>query len=106
MIVKNEEAFLEKCLESVKNYIDEIIIVDTGSTDKTVEIASRYTDKVYFHPWEGNFSKARNQALSYATCDWIFQIDGDEELIEGSGEKLLKAVLESGSGRCISGQHH
>ena len=97
MIVKNEEAFLEKCLESVKNYVDEIIIVDTGSTDKTVEIANRYTDKVYFHPWEGSFSKARNQALSYATCDWIFQIDGDEELLEGSGEKLQKAVLESGS---------
>ena len=97
MIVKNEEAFLDKCLESVKDYVDEIIIVDTGSTDKTVEIARRYTDKIYFHPWEGSFSKARNQALSYATCDWIFQIDGDEELIEGSGDKLRKAVLESGS---------
>jgi glycosyltransferase involved in cell wall biosynthesis len=96
MIVKNEEVFLEKCLESVKDYVDEIIIVDTGSTDQTVEIANRYTDKVYFHPWEGSFSKARNQALSYATCDWIFQIDGDEELIEGSGEKLRKAVLEPG----------
>jgi glycosyltransferase involved in cell wall biosynthesis len=96
MIVKNEDAYLEKCLESIKDYVDEIIIVDTGSTDKTVEIAGRYTDKVYFHPWEGNFSRARNQALSYATCDWIFQIDGDEELLEGGGEKLQKAVLKSG----------
>jgi len=97
MIVKNEEVFLEKCLESVKDYVDEIIIVDTGSTDKTVEIAGRYTDKVYFHPWEGSFSKARNQALSYATSDWIFIIDGDEELLEGNGEKLRKTVLEAGS---------
>jgi tetratricopeptide (TPR) repeat protein len=97
MIVKNEEAYLEKCLESVKDYVDEIIIVDTGSTDKTVEIASRYTDKVYFHPWEGSFSKARNQSLSYATSDWIFIIDGDEELLEGNGEKLQKTVLEAGS---------
>jgi glycosyltransferase involved in cell wall biosynthesis len=97
MIVKNEEAFLEKCLDSVKDYVDEIIIVDTGSTDKTVEIAGRYTDKVYFHPWEGSFSKARNQALSYATSDWIFIIDGDEELLEGNGEKLRRTVLEAGT---------
>ena len=97
MIVKNEEVFLEKCLGSIKDYVDEIIIVDTGSTDKTVEIASRYTDKVYFHPWEGSFSKARNQSLSYATGDWIFIIDGDEELLEGNGEKLQKTVLEAGS---------
>jgi glycosyltransferase involved in cell wall biosynthesis len=97
MIVKNEEAFLEQCLESVKDYVDEIIIVDTGSTDGTVEIANCYTDKVYFHPWEGSFSKARNQALAYATCDWIFQIDGDEELVKGSGDKLQEAVLEAGS---------
>jgi glycosyltransferase involved in cell wall biosynthesis len=97
MIVKNEEALLEKCLESVKDYVDEIIIVDTGSTDKTAEVAGRYTDKVYFHPWEGSFSKARNQALSYAACDWIFIIDGDEELLQGNGEKLQKTVLEAGS---------
>ena len=87
MIVKNEEAFLSQCLESVKGHVDEIIIVDTGSTDDTVKIAQRYTDKIYLHPWEGSFSKARNQALSYVTCDWVFQIDADEELIEGSGPK-------------------
>lgn len=96
MIVKDEEAFLEQCLKSVKDYVDEIIIVDTGSTDGTVEIARRYTDKVYFHPWEDSFSKARNQALQYATCDWVFQIDADEELIDGSGEKLRQAVENAG----------
>ena len=95
MIVKNEERFLEKCLMSVKDYVDEIVIVDTGSTDNTVDIARRFTDKIYFHPWENSFSKARNQALGYATGDWIFQIDGDEELMEGSGERLLKAVRDA-----------
>ena len=101
MIVKNEEAFLEQCLESVKDYVDEIIIVDTGSTDQTVDIARRYTDKVYFHPWEGSFSKARNQALVYATGDWIFQIDADEELLQGGGEKLRQAVREAGDADAI-----
>ena len=96
MIVKNEEAFLDQCVKSVKDYVDEIIIVDTGSTDRTVEIARQYTDKVYFHPWEGSFSKARNQALIYAACDWIFQIDGDEELVCGSGEKIREAVRNAG----------
>ena len=97
MIVKNEEAFLKQCLESVKDYVDEIIIVDTGSTDKSVEIARQFTDKVYFHAWEDSFSKARNQALSYATCDWVFQIDGDEEMVAGSGLKLRQAVCDAGS---------
>lgn len=101
MIVKNEEAFLEKCLKSVKDYVDEIIIVDTGSTDRTVEIARGFTNKVYFHDWENSFSKARNQALSYATCDWIFQIDGDEEMLEGSGMLLRQAVREAGCADAI-----
>jgi len=96
MIVKDEEAFLEQCLKSVKDFVDELIIVDTGSTDKTVDIARKFTDRVYFHPWEGSFSKARNQVLQYATGDWIFQIDGDEELVPGSGEKLRRAVREAG----------
>jgi glycosyltransferase involved in cell wall biosynthesis len=96
MIVKNEETLLKQCLESVKDYVDELIIVDTGSTDGTVEIARQFTDKVHFHPWEGSFSKARNQVLAYATCDWIFQIDGDEELILGSGMKLRETVRNAG----------
>lgn len=101
MIVKNEEQFLEKCLISVKEYVDEIIIVDTGSTDSTVEIAKRFTDKVYFHPWENSFSKARNQALQYAKGDWIFQIDGDEELMAGSGPHIRIAVREAGDSDII-----
>lgn len=101
MIVKNEEAFLKQCLESVKDYVDEIVIVDTGSTDGTVEIAKRYTDRVYFHPWEGSFSKARNQAMAYAACDWILTIDADEELVADSGALLRQAVREAGSADAI-----
>ena len=95
MIVKNEEEFLEQCLNSIKDYVDEIIIVDTGSTDSTIDIAKRFTDKVYFHLWENSFSKARNQALQYATGDWIFQIDADEELMEGSGKRLRQVIEDA-----------
>ncbi len=101
MIVRDEEAFLEACLKSVKDYVDEIIIVDTGSIDKTVDIARRYTEKVFFHPWENSFSEARNHAMSYATGDWIFTIDADEELVAGSGELLRQAVREAASADAI-----
>ncbi|HPG37919.1 MAG TPA: glycosyltransferase [bacterium] len=94
MIVKNEEKFLPQCLESVQGVVDEIVIVDTGSTDRTVEIATRYNARVYHHPWEGNFSKARNISLSYATCDWILVIDADEKL-ERADIPLLKYALQS-----------
>ena len=82
MIVKNEEAVLEKCLQSLDG-IDEIIILDTGSTDKTCEIARKFTDKVYegVYEWNDNFAEARNKALSYATTDWILTIDADEHLV-------------------------
>jgi glycosyltransferase involved in cell wall biosynthesis len=97
MIVKNEEAFLAKCLESVRLHVDEIVIVDTGSTDGTVDIAGRYTDRVYFHPWENSFSKARNYSLSHASGDWIFVIDADEELLPASGPALRQSVAGAGS---------
>ena len=96
MIVKDEEAFLENCLQSIQDWVDEIIVVDTGSRDKTVEIAQRFTDRVYFHPWQNSFSVARNQAMSYATGDWILTIDADEELLAGSGALLRQAVREAG----------
>lgn len=93
MIVKNEEYFLPQCLDSVKDVVDEIIVVDTGSDDRTVEIAESYGCKVYHHPWEGSFSKARNISLSYATCDWILVMDPDEELERGD-IPVLKELLK------------
>ncbi|HAJ27396.1 MAG TPA: hypothetical protein DCG53_09175 [Syntrophus sp. (in: bacteria)] len=95
MIVKNEEACLERCLKSVSKYVDEIIIVDTGSTDRTIEIAASYGARVYHHPWENDFSKHRNQSLSYATGDWIFQLDADEELFPEDGY-ILKDTVRGG----------
>ena len=93
MIVKNEEKMLPRCLESIKDYVDEIVVVDTGSTDSTVEIAESYGAKVYHHPWEDNFSKHRNQSIAYAVSDWLFFIDADEELMPGSGEEIQRATL-------------
>ncbi|MCV9884673.1 TDP-N-acetylfucosamine:lipid II N-acetylfucosaminyltransferase [Metabacillus halosaccharovorans] len=84
MIVKDEEKNLNRCLNSLQTLLDqgytELIIVDTGSTDCTVEIAKEYTEKVYFHKWSGNFSEMRNISISYASGDWIFIMDADEEL--------------------------
>jgi len=92
LIVKNEEALLSKCLDSVKG-VDEIIVCDTGSQDKTVEIAKKYTDKVVFFEWCDNFAKARNYAKSFATGDWILSIDADEYLHDFS--KLKEAIEEA-----------
>jgi tetratricopeptide (TPR) repeat protein len=93
MIVKNEEALLPRCLESIKGWVDEIVVVDTGSTDGTVEIARKYGALIHHHPWEDHFSKHRNQSIMYASCRWIFVIDADEELIAGSGPALREAAL-------------
>ena len=93
MIVKDEEKFLPQCLDSIKDVVDEMIIVDTGSTDRTVEIAESYGAKVYHHPWQGSFSEARNHSLKYATCEWILQIDADEEL-EAKDVPILYAALK------------
>ncbi len=80
MIVKNEEQVLARCLDSVKDLMDEIIIVDTGSTDRTKEIASKYTDQIYDFEWIFDFSAARNFAFSKANCDYIYSADADEVL--------------------------
>lgn len=67
MIVKDEEEYLPRCLKSIKDIVDEIIIVDTGSKDKTVEIAKSFGANVYYFKWTNNFSEARNESLKYAT---------------------------------------
>ncbi len=95
MIVKNEEKFLPRCLESIKGHVDEIIIVDTGSTDSTIEIAKGYNAKIYHHPWENSFSKARNYSLKYATCKWILVLDADEEVDRKNAHKLKDVIKEN-----------
>lgn len=92
MIVKNEEKFLPGCLASIKNLVDEIIIVDTGSTDRTMEIAREYSAKIYEHPWQNDFSFHRNQSIGYGTCDWILIIDADEELVPAEHETIKMAI--------------
>lgn len=92
MIVKNEEEFLGQCLESVRDIVDEMIIVDTGSEDRTVEIAESYGAKVYHHKWQGSFSEARNYGLQFATGDWILQMDADEALEKDDIPVIKKAI--------------
>lgn len=89
MIVKNEEKVLARCLDSLSGLWEELIIVDTGSTDATKEIAAKYTDMVYDFSWTGNFSDARNYSFSKAGCDYIYCADADEELDEENREKFL-----------------
>lgn len=80
LIVKDESKYIRLCMESIKDLVDEIVIVDTGSTDNTKEICKQYTDKIYDYKWNDSFADARNFALSKCTGDWIFRIDGDEEV--------------------------
>lgn len=82
MIVKNEEAHIARCLDSVAELVDEIIIVDTGSTDRTVEIVSEYTSLVYLYPWRDDFSEARNHSFSKASMDYCMWMDADDILEE------------------------
>ena len=90
MIVKNEEAVLARCLDSLCDIADELIIVDTGSTDKTKEIASKYTNHIYDFVWVNDFSKARNFAFSKATKEYIYSADADEVLKAIDRKKFLQ----------------
>ncbi len=80
MIVKNEETNLPRCLDSVRGVVDEIVIADTGSADRTVEIAEAYGAKVVHFPWCDDFSAARNESLRHATKEWVLWLDADETL--------------------------
>ncbi len=80
IIVKNEEATLAKCLNSVKSIVDEIVVLDTGSSDRTIEIAQSLGAKVYQYQWNNDFSAARNEALKYVMGDWVLVLDADETL--------------------------
>ena len=90
MIVKNEEEVLARCIDSVKDIVDEIIIVDTGSEDKTKEIASLYTNKVFDFQWKDDFSLARNYSFSKAKKDYILWLDADDIILEDDRIKLME----------------
>ncbi|MBQ7658246.1 MAG: glycosyltransferase [Butyrivibrio sp.] len=90
MIVKNEEDCLKRCLDSLKGIVDEMIVVDTGSTDRTKEIAKECGARVEDFTWTGDFSEARNFAFSKANCDYIYSADADEELDEDNRERFMQ----------------
>ena len=104
MMVKNEADNLRRCLPSLKGIADELIVIDTGSTDDTMKIAESAGAKVFEHPWENDFSKHRNQSISYATGDWVFIIDADEELFleDATSPDVLKTWLNQLPDDCMS----
>ncbi|HEX9653140.1 MAG TPA: glycosyltransferase [bacterium] len=96
MIVKNEEAYLEWCLKSVEDVVDEIVIVDTGSSDRTLEIARRFNAKIHHWRWADDFAAARNASLRHATGEWILHLDADERLLPESKAELLRCLKDPG----------
>ena len=106
MIVKDEEKNIERTLSALKPLKDEIeteiIIVDTGSKDKTVDIARKFTEKIYYHEWSGNFSQMRNISISYATGKWLLILDADEELVES--KTLIEFLKEKNNLKYNSGE--
>lgn len=93
LIVKNEEANLDRCLRSLKGAVHEIVVVDTGSTDATVEIAQRYGAKIGHFDWIDDFAAARNHSLTLATGHWVLWIDADEELAPEARPFLKEAII-------------
>jgi len=95
MITKNEEEFIEQCLNSVKDIADEIVIVDTGSTDKTIELAKKVKPditKIIRNPWNNDFSEARNVSLKNATKEWVLYLDADETLSKQDTEQIKELI--------------
>ncbi|MDP6648252.1 MAG: tetratricopeptide repeat protein [Candidatus Woesearchaeota archaeon] len=93
LITKNEEKYLEQCLNSVKGIVDEIIVVDTGSDDKTKEIAKKFNAKIFDFKWVDDFSAARNESLKHATKEWILVLDADE-ILDEEGLKTVKDFVK------------
>lgn len=96
MIVRNDARVIARCLDSIRHIADEIIIVDTGSTDETLQIAARYTDRIYHFEWTDNAAAARNYAFRLAAKNYILWLDADDVLMEPDQEKLagLKQTLD------------
>jgi glycosyltransferase involved in cell wall biosynthesis/Tfp pilus assembly protein PilF len=95
LIVKNEEKFLAQCLQSICGLAQQIVVVDTGSTDRTVEIAKESGAEIHSFAWNDNFADARNAALEHATGDWVLMLDADEELPAEQHSRLLADMKKS-----------
>jgi Flp pilus assembly protein TadD len=88
VIAKNEASNIEVCIAPVKDLVDEVVVVDTGSTDDTVEIAQRLGARVFHFPWQDSFAAARNEAIEHALGDWIFVLDADDRIVPSERDKL------------------
>lgn len=94
MIVRNEEEFISKCLASIHDLVDELIVIDTGSTDQTMNICQKYQAAIYSYQWNDDFSAARNYGLSKASGDWIIWIDADE-VLESANRQLIRDTISN-----------
>ena len=94
MIARDEERFLGECLERARGAYDELVVVDTGSVDRTVEIAESYGARVLHAPWQDDFSAPRNLALQAATGDWVLVLDADEFVLDGGCERIRELVQD------------
>lgn len=106
IIVKDSIRCIDRCLDSVLNAVDEIVVVDTGSTDGTLEVLERYAEKyadkvkVYNFEWVGDFSAARNYSLSKVTSSWVFVVDADDVLPEEEAPKVRQIIAEMDAKNC------
>ena len=94
MIVRNEAERLEACLASVRGFVDELVLLDTGSSDATVAIAQRCGAVVHQMEWPGDFEPARNEALKYVSGDWVLVLDADEQLLEEAKQPLRQLMAQ------------
>src|SRR3989304_4213000 len=92
LITKDEERFLERCIKSVKGLCQQVVVVDTGSTDRTVEIAKACGAEVHYFEWNDSFADARNETVTYATGDWILVMDADHELDRDSHDPIRRLI--------------
>lgn len=96
MIVKDEEESLPACLKSIEGLADQVVVVDTGSSDQTVEVANRFGTEVHFFAWTDSFSEARNRSLELARCDWILILDADDEILREDIPALKELITAGG----------
>lgn len=98
MIVRNEEVKLQRCLNSAVSYVDELIIVDTGSTDNTISIAAAFGAKIAHYEWIGDFAAARNYALSLSSSRWNLILDADEYIEQFDAQAIKRFMQEEQRG--------